>query len=78
MNKISHYLKFKNLSKNWEKNVFLWKNGILNPLEILRILQNFMKYYITGGYAAQSKKFEKSLEEFNDSSGSILQGLCRY
>ena len=28
---------FKNLSINWEKHIFHWENGILNPLEILHI-----------------------------------------
>ena len=40
-NEILHYLEFSNLSKNWEKYVFHRKNGILNPLGIMRILQKF-------------------------------------
>ena len=35
---------FKNLSVNWEKYVFYWENEILNPLEVLRIPQNFWPY----------------------------------
>ena len=34
MSETLHYLRFKNLSKNWEKYVLNWENGTLNKLGI--------------------------------------------
>ena len=46
MNEIFYYLKLKNLSKNLENMLSIGKNGILHPLEILRMLNKFWREYL--------------------------------